>query len=188
MTQQVLEVGDTYNASSRCVQKDHGLEGNHKGCTASGAIPKDEYVEKESSSDYMGGTNFQSSQDGRCDNDNSEFLLENKEVSTIQVLPRSRKIITIDSINKKLPEDVPCHSIFRSPLYTRHSKGVIAIAQQNRHLSFLTTKKKPGILTASRSLFQKILSRLKASIPLNKFIFLKDKIEFINIISEITKE
>jgi hypothetical protein len=189
MTQQVLEVGDTYNASSECVQKDDGLGGNHKGCTASGAIPKDDYVENKSSSDHMGGTNFQSAQDGECDNDNSEFLLENEEeVSTIQVLPRFRRIITIDSINKKLTEDAPCNSIFRSPSHTRHSQGVIAITQQNRHLSFPTTEKKSGISKAPRSLLQKVLSRPGASIPLDKFSFLEDEIEFVDIIGETTEE
>lgn len=59
-------------------QKDDGLGGSHKGRTAS-IIPKDDYVENKSSSDHMGGSNFQSSQDGGCDNDNSEFLPENEE-------------------------------------------------------------------------------------------------------------
>ena len=187
MTQRVLEAGDTYNASSECVQKDNGLGGSHKGRTAS-VIPKDDYVEKKSLSDHM-GTNFQSSQDDGCDNDNSEFLPENEEEdSTIQVLPRFRRIITIDSINKKLTEDVPCHSIFRSPSHTRHSQGVIAITQQNRRLSFPTTKKKSGVSKAPRSLLRKVLSRPGASIPLDKFSFLEDEIEFVDIIGETTEE
>jgi hypothetical protein len=188
MTQRVLEAGDTYNASSECVQKDDGLGGSHKGRTAS-VIPKDDYVENKSSSDHMGGTNFQSSQDGGYDNDNSEFLPENEEEdSTMQVLPRFRRIITTDSIDKKLTKDVPCHSIFRSPSHTRHSQGVIAITQQNRHLSFPTTKKKSGVSKAPRSLLQKVLSRPGASIPLNKFSFLEDEIEFVDIIGETTEE
>jgi hypothetical protein len=188
MTPRVLQAGDTYNASSECVQKDDGLGGSHKGRTAS-VIPKDDYVENKSSSDHMGGTNFQSSQDGGYDNDNSEFLPENEEEdSTMQVLPRFRRIITTDSINKKLTKDVPCHSIFRSPSHTRHSQGVIAITQQNRHLSFPTTKKKSGVSKTPRSLLQKVLSRPGASIPLNKFSFLEDEIEFVDIIGETNEE
>ncbi|KAH6689929.1 hypothetical protein BKA61DRAFT_663436 [Leptodontidium sp. MPI-SDFR-AT-0119] len=105
MAQQVLELDATYNASSGCVQEDNGLGVNHKGYTASAANPRDKYVESKSSSDHMGDINFQFSQGGSCDNDNSEIFPENS--------------FTASSV---------------SPSHKRHSQGVIAMVQRKRHL------------------------------------------------------
>jgi hypothetical protein len=93
----------------------------------------------------------------------------------------------IDSINKKLNTGVPWHNVLRSPSHMRHSQGVVAIAQDNQHLSFPITRKKSGVSKESRSLLRKLLSRREASISLQKFNFLEDEIEFVDIVDDTTE-
>ncbi|XMA19767.1 hypothetical protein WAI453_012558 [Rhynchosporium graminicola] len=184
VAQRVLDEGDTYSASSEFVQKDDRRVGNHKDCTVSG-------LPNKSSSDHRGDIKPQSSQDVGYDNDtgNSELLPQNEEEdSRMQVLPRFRKMMTSDSLNKKAIKDVPCHSTFRSPSSTCHSQEVIPVAQQYRHLSIPTTEPKSGSSSAPRSLLQKVLSRSGASIPLKQFSFREDEIEFVDIIGESFEE
>jgi hypothetical protein len=104
-----------------------------------------------------------SSQNVNCAN-KPEFLPENEEGdSRFQVLPRFRRTTSIDI----------------------HNLGGIAATRQD---PFPTVKKKLGISQAPRILLRKVLSRPEALIPLNKFSFLEDEIEFVDIIGEASEE
>jgi hypothetical protein len=72
--------------------------------------------------------------------------------------------------------------------HIRYSQEVITINRPNRHFSIPTTKKKLGVSKAPQSLLQQVLTRPGVSIPLNKFSFLEDEIEFVDIIGETTEE
>lgn len=187
ISQQVLKTGNTDNTGSEGVQRDNGVGGDHTDCTASRAITKDDRFENKALSDHIGDIKSQCSQNNRCQN--FELLSENKdEASIIHVPPLYYSITTINPINQQLDEEVPCHSIFGSPSQMRHSRRAVAITQQNGHLSLPTIEKRSRVSKAPRSLLRKVLSRPRASIPLDKFRYLEDEIEFVDIIGETTEE
>ncbi|TVY14929.1 hypothetical protein LARI1_G006058, partial [Lachnellula arida] len=165
-TPQVLEVGDICNASNTRVRdgernRDLDRHGLFSCCTAS----TDAYIDNKLSSDLIRGPAI-------ClpkDDTNSKALARNQD----EEKDGRFQVPSLDTTN------------FSSPFYTprnQRNQGVIPITRPNQqHLLLPRTKTKPHM---AQNLLRIVLLRPGALIPLDKFSFLEDDIEFLDILND----
>ncbi|TVY36493.1 hypothetical protein LOCC1_G008208 [Lachnellula occidentalis] len=168
-TLQVLEVDDMCNANNTCVREDDrdgDMDGDRDGhglfcCTAF----TDTRIDNKLPSDLMHGPSVCLSKDDL----NSKALARNQDKKK--------------DGRYQIPS--PNTTIFSSPFYTprnQRDQGVIPITRPNQqHLLLARTKTKPH---TAQNLLRAVLSRPGAPIPLDKFGFLEDEIEFVDILND----